>query len=88
MKEFHENVPNLLKDEGIYSFFNGLAGTNPFFHDVYCRIAEMDLQEMGIATEYVEIAVPKEIDDNGVWDNIRRRYFSLDTYRLPICKFK
>ncbi|KAJ3204370.1 hypothetical protein HK099_001173 [Clydaea vesicula] len=87
LKQFLDHVPNLLKDENsVLSFFNGLAGTNSFFHDVYCRILSMDLQELGLSTEYIEEDVPKEIDEDGTWKNISRRYFSLDKYRLPVCK--
>ena len=87
LKQFHNHLPDLLKDEtSIYSFFNGLAGSNPFFHDVYCAIAEMDLAEFGIATRYEKIEVPTSIEDDKVWDGVSRRYYSLKNYNLPICK--
>ncbi|KAL6511611.1 hypothetical protein OROGR_021208 [Orobanche gracilis] len=38
MREFHQHLPQLLKTGGIYSFFNGLCGGNPFFHMVYCQL--------------------------------------------------
>lgn len=34
----------LLRPGGIYSFFNGLAPDNLFFHLVYCEIAKMELK--------------------------------------------
>ncbi len=37
MREFHDQLPSLLRPNGIYSFFNGLAPDNIFFHMVYSR---------------------------------------------------
>ena len=66
LRAFHEHLPNLLTDEtSTYSFFNGLAGTNQFFHDVACKMVELDLAEMGIETEWVEVDIGKLGDD--VW---------------------
>lgn len=85
LREFHEHVPNLLKNEqSVYSFFNGLAGTNPFFHKVMTRIAELDLADMGIKTEFVAMEIPS-LEDK-VWEGIKRPYWSLTQYNLPICK--
>ncbi|PNH02928.1 Arginine N-methyltransferase 2, partial [Tetrabaena socialis] len=36
MREFHAHLPRLLAPHGVYSFFNGLAPDNIFFHMVYC----------------------------------------------------
>ncbi|KAJ3080135.1 hypothetical protein HK102_003271, partial [Quaeritorhiza haematococci] len=83
LKEFHDHIPNLLTSStSLYTFFNGLGGTNPFFHDVYCRIAAMDLQECGVSCEYI----PKEMEELGdeVWRGVARPYFSLREYRVPI----
>lgn len=86
LHNFHEAVPNILNEDGIYTWFNGLGATNQFFHDVYCRISEIDLREMGLSTEYIEMKI-STADEDGVWDNVRQRYWVLDTYKLPICRF-
>jgi protein arginine N-methyltransferase 2 len=85
LKEFHELVPNILREDGVYSYFNGLAGSNLFFHAVSCAIADADLSEMGIKTETEEIKMEELGDD--VWDGVRRKYWTLPIYRLPICRF-
>jgi protein arginine N-methyltransferase 2 len=36
---FHEQLPRLLKPSGVYSFFNGFASDNFFFHSVTSRWA-------------------------------------------------
>lgn len=37
MREFHLQLPKILKPSGVYSYFNGLASDNFFFHMVYGR---------------------------------------------------
>lgn len=86
LNEFHNHLPNILDQDGIYSFFNGLGGTNQFFHDVYCDICVLDLQEMGLRVEFKELKV-EELGDE-VWKETKRPYWSLATYRLPIVKFE
>ncbi|CAG8794377.1 17698_t:CDS:2 [Gigaspora margarita] len=85
LNEFNNELPNFLKPEGIYSFFNGLGATNPFFHDVYCRIAEMHLASVGFQTEFIEI--PINPSNEKIWEGVKGRYWTLNTYRLPVCRF-
>jgi protein arginine N-methyltransferase 2 len=85
LHEFHEILPNILAEDGVYSFFNGLGGTNQFFHDVYCDVCQCDLNEMGLVVEFKEFDVDALGDD--VWCEIKRAYWSLPKYRLPIIKF-
>ena len=84
LKEFHDHVPNILSEEGVYSYFNGLGGTNAFFHDVAVRVAECDLEEMGLSSKYTVLDMETLGDD--VWKGIKRAYWSLPTYRAPICR--
>ncbi|KAI9246497.1 S-adenosyl-L-methionine-dependent methyltransferase [Phascolomyces articulosus] len=86
LRAFHDAVPNILNESGIYTWFNGLGATNQFFHDIYCRVSELDLHDFGLSTEYVDIPIGTA-DEKGVWDGVRQRYWVLDTYKLPICKF-
>jgi protein arginine N-methyltransferase 2 len=37
IRTFHEALPKLLRPGGTYSFFNGFASDNFFFHMVYGR---------------------------------------------------
>lgn len=85
LKEFHELLPNILSPTGIYSFFNGLGATNPFFHDVYCNIAEMDLGEIGLKVEYKKVDI--DPSDNKIWEGVKGKYWTLQQYNLPICKY-
>lgn len=83
-REFHALVPQILNPEGIFTFFNGLGGGNKFFNDVYCRLAELELQELGLSTEYV--SVPIDANSSKLWDGVKRQYYSLSQYQLPICR--
>ncbi|KAI9030317.1 S-adenosyl-L-methionine-dependent methyltransferase [Hyaloraphidium curvatum] len=84
---------------GIYSFFNGLGSGNKFFHDVACRIAELDLEEFGFETEWVtwDFAGPDgetaralgKDEGDKVWQGIRYDYWRLgNKYRCPIVRWK
>jgi protein arginine N-methyltransferase 2 len=84
LKEFHDYLPNILDEQGIYSYFNGLAGTNIYFHDVACKIAECDLNEIGLQVEYKTLKVDELGDE--VWQGIKRAYWNLPLYKVPICR--
>ncbi|CAJ0904432.1 6181_t:CDS:2 [Entrophospora sp. SA101] len=85
LHDFHEELPNLLKSDGVYSFFNGLGATNPFFHDVYCRIAELHLADVGLCTQFVEMAVNlSDVESKEIWKDVKSKYWTLNTYHLPI----
>jgi hypothetical protein len=78
-------VKLLAKPGGIYSFFNGLAPDNIFFHGVACQCVKLQLAALGLDSEFLpcEIQVKDE-----VWEGIRRKYWhGRDTYYLPVCKW-
>ncbi|PRP78241.1 arginine N-methyltransferase 2 [Planoprotostelium fungivorum] len=62
LRQFCELVPSILNPGGVYSFFNGLGGSNPFFHAVYCRIAEMEMLQMGLETTYIKVEMEEPTD--------------------------
>lgn len=86
MEDFHEIVAKLLrKPDGVYSFFNGLAPDNIFFHGVACQCVKLQLAKLGLDTEFA----PCEIKvDESAWKGVRRKYWHMDTYYLPICTWK
>jgi len=87
LEDFHRLVPQLLsKPNGVYSFFNGLAPDNLFFHGVACQCVKLQLGEMGLETEFL----PCEIQVNSKeWEGIRRKYWhDRDTYYLPRSTWK
>ncbi|CAO3666063.1 unnamed protein product [Rhizopus microsporus] len=86
LRAFHDCVPNILQHDGVYTWFNGLGATNQFFHDIYCEVSEIDLRDFGLSTEYIEMPISTWAEQ-GVWDGVRQKYWVLDTYKLPICKF-
>lgn len=46
----------------------------------------MDLFEAGLDTEWKDIRIP-DLEEKGEWDGVRRKYWALDNYRMPTCKF-
>lgn len=85
LREFHQHLPALLKTGGIYSFFNGLCGSNAFFHVVYCHLVSLELENLGYSTQLIPLPV-KDCLGEQVWEGVKQRYWQLDTYYLPVCQ--
>ncbi|KAB8079076.1 protein arginine N-methyltransferase 2 [Aspergillus leporis] len=81
---FSEQVIGLLEQEGRWSFFNGMGADRQISYDVYQKVTEMDLFEAGFDVEWEEIKLPK-LDEE--WDGVRRAYWQIESYRLPLCKY-
>lgn len=79
-------------DGGRFSFFHGLGADRRISYDVYTRIVEMDLFEAGLETKW-EIVLLKNggdaagEEDAALWHGVRRRYWVLSEYQLPVCQF-
>ncbi|KAI1335655.1 arginine N-methyltransferase 2 [Xylariaceae sp. FL0016] len=87
---FTEHVPGLLDEGGIFSFFNGLGADRQVCYDVYTKVVEMHLSDAGMDVEWQDLDVDlKGLDKEGEgeWDGVKRRYWTLERYRLPICTF-
>jgi protein arginine N-methyltransferase 2 len=82
MEDFHQTMVKMLsKPNGIYSFFNGLAPDNIFFHGVACQCIKLQLQQLGLDSEFLPCQI--QVDEN-VWNGVRRKYWhGRDTYYLP-----
>ncbi|XP_030481092.1 protein arginine N-methyltransferase 2 isoform X1 [Cannabis sativa] len=85
LREFQQHLPVLLKPGGIYSFFNGLCGGNPFFHVVYCQLVSLELESLGYSTQLISLPV-KDCLGEEVWEGVKHKYWQLDTYYLPVCQ--
>ncbi|KAL5706894.1 type IV protein arginine methyltransferase [Ranunculus cassubicifolius] len=85
LRNFHQELPSLLKPDGIYSFFNGLCGGNAFFHVVYCQIVALELGNLGYSTQFIPLPV-KDCLGEEVWEGVKHKYWQLDTYYLPVCQ--
>lgn len=84
----------LSKPNGVYSFFNGLAPDNLFFHGVACNVVKLQLSKLGLDTEFLtcQMTAPPDRDTanangnnvNKTWEGIRRKYWhGRDVYYLP-----
>jgi protein arginine N-methyltransferase 2 len=85
---FTEYVVGLLDPEGKFGFFNGLGADRRVCYDVYCKVAELDLCDAGMDVEWTNVPVEGlGGEGEGEWKGVRRRYWTLSEYRLPICSF-
>lgn len=83
---FNDYVLGLLEDGGKWGFFNGLGADRQICYDVYGKVVEMDLFEAGFDTEWETLQIPN-LEDREEWKDMRRRYWTLKEYKLPICCF-
>jgi len=84
LKEFHTHLPRILKENGVYSFYNGCCPDNLFFHGVACEVIKLELQELSISCAYQQMDV--NVTDAKIWEKVRRRYWYRNSYYVPICK--
>lgn len=83
MRELHEFLPMILRPGGVYSYFNGLAPDNIFFHTVYCKLAAAELERIGFDTSFEVLDI--DTKDPEIWRGVKRRYWWGDKYFLPTC---
>ncbi|KAG6041036.1 Arginine N-methyltransferase 2 [Claviceps citrina] len=87
---FMEYIPGLMDHEGRFSFFNGLGADRQVCYDVYTKVVEIHGADAGLDVEWQEIAVDMAAlaeHGKGEWEGVRRRYWTLNKYRLPVCTF-
>lgn len=81
--EFFDRLPSLLASgpQARFGFFHGLAATNAFLYDVMTAVVELDLRERGFKVYWHHMSPGVRDED---WEGVRREYWSLDEYRLPV----
>lgn len=87
MEDFHVLMVQLLsKPNGVYSFFNGLAPDNIFFHGVACQVVKLQLSQLGLDAEFLTCEIQQPIVSEEDWEGIRRPYWhGRESYYLPRC---
>ena len=83
LREFHALLPKIMRPGGVYTYFNGLAPDNIFFHTVYCRLAQAELASLGFETKFDVVDI--DTRDPEIWRGVKRRYWWGDKYFLPTC---
>ena len=59
---------------------------DPLFYDVYTRISEIHLEQIGLNVSWTDVDVTDD-DDEKRWLR-SREYFSLPLYHLPVVKLR
>jgi type IV protein arginine methyltransferase len=81
---FSEHVISLLAQDGQWSFFNGMGADRQISYDVYQKVVELDLFEAGFDVEWTDVELPNLESE---WAGVRRKYWNISQYRLPVCRF-
>lgn len=79
-------VAPLLDEKGRWGFFNGLGADRQVCYDVYRLVVETDLDELLFDTKWWPVQVP-EMNENEEWEGVRRKYWALNVYQLPVCEY-
>lgn len=102
LKAFFEVLPDILEAEnGRFSFWNGLGATSEYslhiienllsrdatIYAVSCGLAELHLEDVGLSVEWTDVPIP-ESQRSEVWKGVKRRYWDLPGYRLPVGKMQ
>jgi protein arginine N-methyltransferase 2 len=93
LKEFFQSyVPGLLAPGGRFSFFNGLGADRKVCYDVYVKVVEIDACEAGMDVQWMDVEIPQQMMENleeggEEWRGVRRRYWTLKEYKLPVLTF-
>lgn len=94
LRDFFECLPNVLSGpDARFSFcksgrphpVHGLAATNLFLYNVYTRVAELDLRDIGLSTSWTTL--PMHVKEE-IWKGVKRKYWTLDRYYLPVCQME
>lgn len=83
---FEDFVVGLLDEGGQWGYFNGLGADRQICYDVYGKVVELDLFEAGFEVEWTGVEVP-DLAGKGEWEGVKRPYWRLKEYRLPVCRF-
>ncbi|ETI28079.1 hypothetical protein G647_00528 [Cladophialophora carrionii CBS 160.54] len=81
---FSEHVISVLSQDGRWSFFNGMGADRQISYDVYQKVVEFDLFEAGYDVTWADLQLPN-LDEE--WEGVRRKYWNVAQYRLPVCRF-
>ncbi|EPT05046.1 hypothetical protein FOMPIDRAFT_1112516 [Fomitopsis schrenkii] len=86
LKQFFEHLPDLLAGpESRFGFFNGLGATNALFYDVYTRVSDLHLADVGVDVAWSDVDVFEGGADR--WGETRE-YFAQRFYRLPVGRMR
>ncbi|KAG9316554.1 S-adenosyl-L-methionine-dependent methyltransferase [Chiua virens] len=89
--KFFKRLPALLDGpDARFSFFNGLGATNAAFYDVYTRVADCHLSNIGFEVNWHDVEVGLDDSEDDAYDRWggTRKYFTLPIYRLPVAQLQ
>lgn len=91
LRRFMGLLPALLSERpgACFGYFNGAAAAEPFFHAVYCRLAQLDLGALRLPggsrlrLRFEPVAVDG-LAEPAAWDGLSSRYWRFPAYLAPL----
>jgi len=83
---FFAHLPRLLKPGGRFSFFNGMSPKSIFQHAVFTRLAQEDLDAVGLTCDILPIELGT-LEDS-VWRGVAEKYWHFATYYMPLATLR
>ena len=59
--------------------------TDPTIYSVASALAELHLEDVGLNVNWHDVPISESLREE-VWKGVRRRYWELPSYRLPIAR--
>ncbi|GFZ44733.1 methyltransferase [Saitozyma sp. JCM 24511] len=88
LKAFFDVLPDILDGEDAsFSFWNGLGATNATIYAVSSHLAELHMEDVGMGVEWHDVPIAESLRSE-VWKGVRRRYWDLPGYRLPVARLQ
>ena len=90
LRRFMAHLPSLLSSRrgACFAYFNGVAAEDPFFHGVYCQLAQHDIAHLPMSAGRklkLEFEVLRIGDlDDVVWEGLPKRYWRNPWYLAPL----
>lgn len=60
---------------------------DPTIYAVSSSLAELHMDDVGLETTWHDVPIPQSLAEE-VWHGVRRKYWELPGYRLPIAKMR
>lgn len=67
--------------------YNSSLTTDPTIYAVSSSLAELHLDDVGLEVTWHDVPIPQSLAEE-VWRGVRRKYWELPGYRLPIAKMR
>lgn len=68
---------------GVAAYLLPPSSLTMLFILIPCRIAQLELQRLGLDTQYHPLPIDAQASE--IWEGVKNRYWHFTTYFLPVC---